>query len=61
MMEEQLSFSEKVLIALRRSKQTKKWLALELKMTRPTLDRRLKNGKWLLCESVKISHWLNIK
>ena len=60
-MEKELSFSEKVIIGLRREKKTKVWLCEQLKITRPTLDSRLKSEKWLLCEAVKIEKLLRFK
>ena len=60
-MEKELSFSEKVIIGLRREKKTKVWLCDQLNITRPTLDSRLKSEKWLLCEAKKIEKLLNFR
>jgi len=60
-MGEQLTFSEKVIIGLRREKKTKVWLCEQLNITRPTLDSRLKSEKWLLCEAKKIEKLLNFR
>ena len=59
-MEQRLTTSEKVFIALKERGSTKRWLAKEMQMTAPTLYSRLEHNDWSIAEIMLLNHLLKL-